>query len=108
MINFDFKTSVFVYQEPIALAASFTKLYLLTREELAKNPLSGSVFIFLNKKRTACKALHYDGTGFFIYYKKLDHGRFPDVKQLTANNINQFFRGEINIQKRSSNRRAFL
>lgn len=48
----------------------------LCREHLNADPYSGVVFIFRNRRRTAIKALTYDGQGFWICHKRLSAGHF--------------------------------
>lgn len=38
--------------------------------------LNGSVFIFMNRRRTHIKLLLWEGDGFAIYYKRLEKGTF--------------------------------
>ncbi len=38
--------------------------------------MSGALFVFRNRRRTAIKALVYDGQGFWMFYKRLSQGRF--------------------------------
>jgi len=38
--------------------------------------MSGTVFVFRNRRRTAIKALVYDGQGFWLCHKRLSSGRF--------------------------------
>lgn len=42
---------------------------------LSLSPTNGDVYIFLNKKRTTMKLLHWERGGFVIYYKRLERGR---------------------------------
>jgi len=46
------------------------------RQKLNEDPISGTMFVFLNRRRTAIKALVYDGQGFWLCQKRLSHGRF--------------------------------
>ncbi|NIM13316.1 MAG: IS66 family insertion sequence element accessory protein TnpB [Candidatus Aminicenantes bacterium] len=46
------------------------------RDILDKDPFSGSMFIFRNKRKTTLKILLYDGQGFWLYVKRLSSGRF--------------------------------
>lgn len=46
------------------------------REELSRDPFSGTVFVFCNRRRTAVKLLVYDGQGFWLCHKRLSSGRF--------------------------------
>jgi len=55
---------------------SFDGLGGLVRNELGRNPLSGDIFIFINRRRTMIKILVWDNSGFVIYYKRLESGTF--------------------------------
>lgn len=54
----------------------FDGLSGLVREELQKDPLSGDVFIFFNKRRTQVKLLLWERDGFSIYHKRLERGTY--------------------------------
>lgn len=54
----------------------FDSLCALVTEQLARNPLSGDVFLFLSRDRIRAKVLHFDGTGLCLYVKRLERGRF--------------------------------
>jgi transposase len=53
----------------------------LVRGSLKKDPLSGDVFVFVNRRRTHIKLLVWDRSGFVLYYKRLERGTFelPDL-----------------------------
>ncbi len=55
---------------------SFDGLSGLVRSGLKRDPLSGDVFIFLNRRRTHIKLLVWDRSGFVLYYKRLEKGTF--------------------------------
>jgi len=40
------------------------------------DPLSGDVFIFMNRRRNQMKLLVWDRTGFVLFYKRLERGTF--------------------------------
>ena len=46
------------------------------RKVLEKDPFSGNVFVFRNRKKTAIKLLVYDGQGFWLLHKRLSKGKF--------------------------------
>ena len=54
----------------------FDRLSGLVREHLHKDPLSGDVFVFINKRRNQVKLLCWDGDGFMLFYKRLEQGTF--------------------------------
>ena len=55
---------------------SFNGLSNATREILERDPLSGHVFVFFNRRRTMVKALYWDRSGFCVWSKKLERGTF--------------------------------
>jgi hypothetical protein len=54
----------------------FDGLSGLVRNSLDRDPLSGEVYIFLNRSRTLVKLLHWEAGGLVIYYKRLEKGTF--------------------------------
>ena len=70
------KIKAFACKEPTDMRCSYDSLYNRTKELLKKDPYSGHIFVFVNKRRTSCKCLFYDGTGFVIVAKRLDKGQF--------------------------------
>ena len=67
---------VFLYTGVCDLRKGFDGLSGVVRNEMQLDPLSGSVFVFFNKRRTLIKLLVWDTTGFAIYYKRLSRGTF--------------------------------
>lgn len=55
---------------------SFTGLVAATREVLQEDPLSGHLFGFCNRRRTLIKLLLWDGTGLWVFAKRLEKGTF--------------------------------
>ncbi len=48
----------------------------IVRNQLNKNPLSGDLFVFVNKRRTQLKLLHWQEDGFALFYKRLEKGTY--------------------------------
>ncbi len=67
---------VHLYGEPVDMRRSFDGLYALTRQKLGCNPLSGELFVFINRRGTQMKVLYWDRTGFCVWAKRLEQGRF--------------------------------
>ena len=48
----------------------------LVNNELKQSPLSGDLFIFINRRKTQVKMLHWQGDGFAVFYKRLERGTY--------------------------------
>lgn len=87
MLAFNRRTKIFVSKDPADMRASYDTLFRKAKTQLEKDPFSGHLFLFLNRRRTSCKALYYDGTGLVIIAKRLEKGTFA--------HINPHYRGEV-------------
>jgi hypothetical protein len=75
---------------PIDFRKGIDGLSRVCRDVLYKDPFSGSMFIFRNKRKTTLKILVYDGQGFWLYVKRLSSGRFnwwPQDEKTTSINL---------------------
>jgi transposase len=82
------------------MRASYDSLFSRVKAVLNHDPYSGHLFLFVNRTRTSCKVLYYDGTGFVILQKRLDKGTFSRVNPsyrsevvLTEAEFGLFFEG---------------
>ena len=66
----------YLYREPTDMRKGFNGLSGLVQAELARDPSSGDVFIFINRRRDKMKLLVWEGSGFVIWYKRLESGSF--------------------------------
>lgn len=67
---------VYVATMPMDLRCSFDGLSNAVRCLLAQDPLSGHLFVFLNKRKTLVKILVWTRGGFTIVQKRLERGTF--------------------------------
>lgn len=70
------RVRAFVYGEPVDMRKSFTGLYALTRHALQRDPLSGDLYVFINRRGNYLKCLYWDRSGFCLWAKRLERGRF--------------------------------
>ena len=73
---------VYVATTPCNLRRSFEGLTNEVRATLAMDPLSGHVFVFLNRRRTMVKLLVWTRGGFTIVHKRLERGTFTFPRQV--------------------------
>lgn len=84
----------------------FDSLCCIVTSALQMDALSGSVFIFINKKHNQLKLLLWEGDGFAVYHKRLEKGTFemPDANNespclsITAQQL-QFILQGISLDK---------
>ena len=67
---------VFLYRLPTDMRKSFHGLVALTESALKQDPLSGSLFVFLNRRRDRIKILYWGQIGFCIWYQQLQRGTY--------------------------------
>lgn len=80
MLSVPASVSIYLYTKPVDLRKGFDGLSGLVRAESHADPTDGSLFLFLNRRRDRLKILHFDGTGFWIYYKRLEQGTFETLR----------------------------
>ena len=76
MIALNRRTKIFVCKQATDMRSSYDSLFNRVKKILNKDPLSGHFFLFVNRVRTSCKCLYYDGTGLVIISKRLERGTF--------------------------------
>jgi transposase len=91
---------VYAYPEAVDLRKGYDGLFGLVKQGLVRDPLSGELYLFVNKRRDSCKVLVWDGTGLCIFQKRLERGRFAapwrdngHVVRMTASELALFVEG---------------
>lgn len=67
---------VLVARDPVDFRKSIDGLAAVCEIALREQPLDGTLFIFTNRSRDAVKGLVWTYGGFFLFYKRLERGRF--------------------------------
>jgi transposase len=70
---------VFLCTQPTDMRKSFDGLQGMVREYLGQDPLSGHLFLFLNRRRDRVKILFWEHDGLVIWYKRLEAGTFQQL-----------------------------
>jgi transposase len=66
----------YLYAQATDMRKSFDGLSGMVTTALGRDPLSGDVYVFVNRRRDRMKLLVWDRTGFWIFYKRLEQGTF--------------------------------
>ena len=67
---------IFLCREPVDMRMGFDTLSAMVRAQLGEDPLSGSLFVFLNRPRDRVKILYYETGGMVLWMKRLECGSF--------------------------------
>jgi len=67
---------ILAWREPVDMRKSFDGLIAIVKNVLEEDPLSGGVFVFFNRRGNYLKLVTWDRTGFCLFAKRLERGRF--------------------------------
>jgi len=83
---------ILAWRQPVDMRKSFDGLVGLVRDAMIEDPLSGSLFVFVNRRGNYLKLIYWDRTGFALFAKRLDRGRFaiPGQDQTQSLSPEQF------------------
>lgn len=99
MIALPSQIRVFLYRRPTDMRKSFNGLVALTESELKQDPLSGSFFVFVNRRRDRIKILYWGQTGFCIWYQQLQQGTYqlPSHDSLDEQDTLEVTRSQLSL-----------
>jgi len=91
---------ILAWREPVDMRKSFDGLVGMVRDAMAEDPLSGSLFVFVNRRGSHLKYVYWDRTGFAMFAKRLDRGRFvipggERAQQLSAEQLQLILDGIV-------------
>jgi transposase len=76
MLSFPPTVQIYLSHEPVDMRKSYDGLSGCVEQLLHADPLSGHLFVFFNRRANQVKILVWDRTGYCIYGKRLERGRF--------------------------------
>jgi len=76
MLTLPPSVKIYVATQPTDARKSFDGLAALVGAEFGLEPLSGHLFVFLNRRGHVAQLLFWDRTGFCIVKKRLESGTF--------------------------------
>ena len=74
------QSKIYVYTPVADMRKGIDGLSGIVRSELNADPTDGSLFIFINRRRDRMKILHFDGGGYWLYYRLLEAGTFEELR----------------------------
>ena len=67
---------ILAYSEPVDMRKSFDGLVAVVQNVLHEDPLSGCLYVFFNRRGNYLKLVAWDRTGYSLFAKRLERGRF--------------------------------
>ena len=84
MMGFEGPSAIYLSTRPTDMRKAIDGLSGEVQDYLGHDPVDGSLFVFLNRRRdNKVKMLWWELDGFWIFYKRLDSGTFQ-LPQATA------------------------
>jgi transposase len=80
MLTLPPSVKIYVATRPVDARKSFDGLAALVEAEFGLEPMSGHLFVFLNRRAHVCQILFWDRCGFCIIRKRLEAGTFRLVR----------------------------
>lgn len=86
MLSLAASTRVYLALGATDMRKGFDGLSGIVTSQLQADPLSGALFLFINRRRDRLKVLYWDGDGPAIWYRRLEQGTFrlPRTNNETA------------------------
>lgn len=107
MIRFDDIPEIYIACQPVDLRKGIDGYASIIQEEFVLDPGKDALYIFTNRSHNKLKCLYYDGTGFWLLYKRLNKGTFKwnfadqDVLEITRQQLGWLLDGLSVYQKRA-------
>lgn len=78
---------IYFCSRPTDMRNGFAGLSAEVKSFMARDPLSGELFVFRNRSGDRLKILVWDRDGFVLWYKQLQKGTFRFPPDTTSNSI---------------------
>ena len=67
---------IYLHRDYVDFRKAVNGLCAIVEQELLMNPFDESLYVFCNRSRDKLKILHWDKTGFVLWYKRLEKDKF--------------------------------
>jgi len=68
--------AVYLHRDHVDFRKSINGLVPIIESEMALSPYEDAIFVFCNRSRDKLKVLHWDQTGYILWYKRLEESKF--------------------------------
>ena len=67
---------ILAFREPVDMRKSFDGLVAVVENVLQEDSLTGTMYVFVNRRGNYLKLVFWDRTGYALFAKRLERGRF--------------------------------
>ena len=67
---------IYLHRDYVDFRKAVNGLSAMIEQDCAMNPFDESLYVFCNRARDKLKILHWDKTGFVLWYKRLEKDKF--------------------------------
>lgn len=78
---------VYLCTKPVDMRKSFDGLIAATKTLIGQDPLSGHLFVFVNRRADYAKCLYWARGGYCLWAKRLESGRFAKVVSESSTHV---------------------
>lgn len=80
MLSFNHSAKVFLACGATDMRRSIDGLSIMVQMTFKLDPFTNAIFVFCNRNKDKIKILYWEHNGFWLYYRRLERGRFkwPD------------------------------
>ena len=107
MINFSEIKSIYMAQGYTDLRKGIDGYASIIQDHFKLSPFDDALYIFCNRQRNKLKCLYWDGSGFWLLYKRLEKGHFKwkkdddGILELTQQQLNWLLEG-LRIEQKTA------
>ena len=87
MLRVPSQTRIFLCADPVDMRKSFNGLWAEAQQRLNEDPFNGALFLFTNRARNRLKILYWDGSGVWVFAKRLEKGCLSWPKGTSGNKV---------------------
>lgn len=81
MINLDDINGFYMAKGPTDLRKGIDGYSSIVASEMNLDPFEKNLYLFCNRLKDKIKILYWDGNGFWLFYKRLESGKFRWLKE---------------------------
>ena len=101
MIHLTHNTPILIAIKPTDFRRGIDGLAAVCKQQLAQDPRSGTLFVFINRRKTMVRVLVYEKNGFWLMTKRLSSGKYSGwprtdkpISAMNATHLRQLLNGD--------------